>query len=384
MTDRGRHRDLCRLQVQRLGRSHQRPLQNRVDPPPALEDHGNYVRGDPRMGVLVEPQMVTEDHGLHFDSTSTPYMRSFTFFFNADTFGSKRQLVRAGTSVPIDYVGFDDKRPCNTFAAGDELFIVGLSASQVLLAGRMVIAGPAEARADVSARTRRADYINKPLICLSDPAQLDYFRPDLKIPVDIAQGLELFTIGGEPTNTTSLRAGRPDPNLFRACPRLSEASAQQLRNLLGLSTDASKADSPDEGEAPEGLDDDEYRHQAKTRRGQRQFRQSLLDAYNHRCIITSCKVEALLEAAHITPHTDLTDYRVSNGLLLRADIHTLFDLDLITIDEFYRVKVSEQLRHSEYWIYNDRRLDRFPVKSSDQPNREALRARALRLKTAGV
>lgn len=311
-------------------------------------------------------------------------MRSFTFFFSADTFGTKRQLVRAGNSVPIDYVGFDDKKPCNTFAAGDELFIVGLSDSQVLLAGRMVIEGPAEARADVIARTRRADYINKPLICLSDPAQLDYFRPDLKIPVDIARGLELFASGGEPTNTTSLRAGRPGPNLFRACPRLSEASAQQLRNLLGLSTDVSEV-VPDEGDALVGLDDDEYRQQAiKTRRGQRQFRQSLLAAYNRRCMITSCKVEALLEAAHITPHAELTDYRVSNGLLLRADIHTLFDLDLITIDEFYRVKVSEQLRHSEYWIYNDRRLDRFPEKSSEQPNREALRARALRLRTAGL
>lgn len=312
-------------------------------------------------------------------------MRSFTFFFNADTFGRKRQLVRAGTSVPIDHVGFDDKKPFNTFAAGDELFIVGLSDYQVLLAGRMVIAGPAEVRADVIGRTRRADYINKPLICLADSAYPDFFRPDLSIPVSIAQGLELFASGGEPTNTTSLRAGRPDPNLFRSCPRLSEASAQQLRDLLGLSTDAGEIGSPDEDDAPKGLDDDEYRHQAiKTRRGQRRFRQSLLDAYNRRCIITSCKVEALLEAAHITPHAELTDYRVSNGLLLRADIHTLFDLDLITIDEFYRVKVSEQLRHSEYWIYNDRRLDRFPDKSSEQPNREALRARALRLKTASI
>lgn len=139
----------------------------------------------------------------------------------------------------------------------------------------------------------------------------------------------------------------------------------------------------DEDTSLDGIDNDEHRLRAiKTRRGQYRFRQRLLDAYSRRCVITNCSVEALLEAAHITPHAELTDYNVSNGLLLRADIHTLFDLDLITVDDFYTIKVSERLRNSEYWVYNDRRLERLPDLPREQPNRDALRRRTLGLKTA--
>ena len=54
-------------------------------------------------------------------------MTSYTFFFNADTFEYLRMLARDGMSAPIDYVAAANKRPMNDFAAGDELFIVGLS-----------------------------------------------------------------------------------------------------------------------------------------------------------------------------------------------------------------------------------------------------------------
>ncbi len=67
------------------------------------------------------------------------------------------------------------------------------------------------------------------------------------------------------------------------------------------------------------------------RRGQRRFRDALLAAFDRRCAVTGCSVVELLEAAHISPYKgDHTD-RPDNGLLLRSDIHTLFDLDLLTI-----------------------------------------------------
>lgn len=67
------------------------------------------------------------------------------------------------------------------------------------------------------------------------------------------------------------------------------------------------------------------------RRGQPRFRRLLLDAYLGRCAITGTAIPALLEAAHISRYRgDHTD-RVDNGLLLRADIHTLFDLHLLTV-----------------------------------------------------
>ena len=68
------------------------------------------------------------------------------------------------------------------------------------------------------------------------------------------------------------------------------------------------------------------------RRGQAKFRKTLLDDYRGRCAITGCDAVEALEAAHIAPYRgDYSDH-VQNGLLLRADLHSLFDLGLISID----------------------------------------------------
>jgi hypothetical protein len=60
----------------------------------------------------------------------------------------------------------------------------------------------------------------------------------------------------------------------------------------------------------------------KTRRGQDKFRKSLLTAFNDTCCVTGSTVISVLEAAHIISHSDETNYKVTNGILLRADIHT--------------------------------------------------------------
>ena len=83
------------------------------------------------------------------------------------------------------------------------------------------------------------------------------------------------------------------------------------------------------------------------RRGQPEFRNKLVAAYRGRCAVTGCDAVSALEAAHITPYLGPESNHVTNGLLLRADIHTLFDLDLIGIDpESLQVVVAEQLRET--------------------------------------
>lgn len=72
--------------------------------------------------------------------------------------------------------------------------------------------------------------------------------------------------------------------------------------------------------------------QIRERRGQQQFRDALRERYGDRCLITGCEVLAILEAAHISPYRGERDNHPANGLLLRADVHTLFDLDLLGID----------------------------------------------------
>lgn len=71
--------------------------------------------------------------------------------------------------------------------------------------------------------------------------------------------------------------------------------------------------------------------QIKARRGQSSFRNALIKQHGPRCQVTGCQLLHLLEAAHISPYRGENDNHPGNGLLLRADVHTLFDLGLLAI-----------------------------------------------------
>lgn len=111
----------------------------------------------------------------------------------------------------------------------------------------------------------------------------------------------------------------------------------------------------------------------KTRRGQPDFRKRLRRVYRDTCAITGSIVVPLLEAAHIVPHAHKTNYATSNGLLLRADIHTLFDMHLIGIDPDGQVVVSGRLQGTEYEQYHFQRLKAFPETPAHQPSLEKLK-----------
>lgn len=83
---------------------------------------------------------------------------------------------------------------------------------------------------------------------------------------------------------------------------------------------------------------------AVERPGQGEFRTALVERYGRRCLVTGCGVLAALEAAHISPWRGEDDNNPENGLLLRADIHTLFDHDLLGIEpKHLRVEVHPSL-----------------------------------------
>lgn len=68
------------------------------------------------------------------------------------------------------------------------------------------------------------------------------------------------------------------------------------------------------------------------RQGQPSFRKALMRRYRGRCAVTGCSLAELLEAAHIWPYRGEADNHAENGILLRPDIHTMFDLDLLGIN----------------------------------------------------
>lgn len=107
----------------------------------------------------------------------------------------------------------------------------------------------------------------------------------------------------------------------------------------------------------------------RQRQGQPQFRKALLRAYDYRCAISNCDVEAAIEAAHIDPKRTAVP---CNGILLRADLHLLFDLSLVTVDPVtLRVHVKPTLKRSEYWKFRDKKI-RVPERSDWRPRRQLL------------
>lgn len=131
-------------------------------------------------------------------------------------------------------------------------------------------------------------------------------------------------------------------------------------------------------DAPDGHQGSEDRRQLvaiNVRRGQRDFRDRLLAAWKRRCVVTESLVEGLLEAAHIIPHSEETDYRTSNGLLLRADVHTLYDLGLLSIDQHMCVHLAPEIMKSEYKQYAGKRIERRPDAGADAPSLDVLSKR---------
>ncbi|WP_341717533.1 HNH endonuclease [Micromonospora sp. FIMYZ51] len=80
------------------------------------------------------------------------------------------------------------------------------------------------------------------------------------------------------------------------------------------------------------------------RLGQQSFKAVVLGAYGRRCAITGNKVQPVLQAAHIRPLPLGGEHRVDNGLLLKSDVHILFDRGYLGVDPKYRLMVSPRLR----------------------------------------
>lgn len=109
------------------------------------------------------------------------------------------------------------------------------------------------------------------------------------------------------------------------------------------------------------------------RQGQPQFRAGLIGAYDARCAITGCPLLVILETAHITPYLGAQTNLLSNGLLLRADIHTLWDRALIAINPVTMLlAVSPKVTDTTYQSLFGTPLYQ-PLQLSFRPSMAALR-----------
>ncbi len=110
------------------------------------------------------------------------------------------------------------------------------------------------------------------------------------------------------------------------------------------------------------------------REGQSKFRERLMEAYDGMCACTGCGVVETLQAAHIIGYRGNRSNSVNNGLLLRADLHLLFDNSLITVDpRTYELTASKRLANTCYAPLQGKRL-RLPRRIDLRPNASYLSA----------
>ena len=123
---------------------------------------------------------------------------------------------------------------------------------------------------------------------------------------------------------------------------------------------------------------DEKRVWVRERLGQGAFRTLVTEAYQRRCAVTGERTIPVLEAAHIVPYAKRGPNRVDNGLLLRSDLHRLFDRGLVTIEpEALTFRVSDRIRDEYsngrvYYDLADKPLLVLPSSAEHRPNREFL------------
>jgi len=80
------------------------------------------------------------------------------------------------------------------------------------------------------------------------------------------------------------------------------------------------------------------------RLGQGSFRILVTDVYERRCAVTNERTLPALDAAHIKPYSESGQHVVSNGILMRRDLHALFDKGYVTITPSMKVEVSRRIK----------------------------------------
>jgi len=114
----------------------------------------------------------------------------------------------------------------------------------------------------------------------------------------------------------------------------------------------------------------------RSRLGQGAFRILVTDAYHRRCAISGERTLPVLQASHIKPY-GTGPSRVENGLLLRSDLHILFDRGYLTVTPELRVEISRRIKEEyengrDYYKYHGASLVALPTSPMDRPNRRFL------------
>ena len=203
-----------------------------------------------------------------------------------------------------------------------------------------------------------------------------HFR-DVRIYGGTPKGAEYLELCDEISSSFPITVNNTVVSSF---PQLSYEAWESRKSMDELVKEAQQnleeSDEYNDPDSPEARREDAKA--SARRQGQPKFRRRLLKVYGRRCAITGYTAkgdaESVLEACHIRtyPGQNRDWNSVSNGLLLRADIHTLFDRGLIGIDPTtWKVKIRQELQRTQYKDLAGKRVA-LPDNPTDWPDAELL------------
>lgn len=155
---------------------------------------------------------------------------------------------------------------------------------------------------------------------------------------------------------------------------LQEVKVRQAMMMPDTPELAAAESRPSYGDQSHGLDEESRYSEkmTKVRLGQGGFRVLVTDAYERRCTITGEKTLPVLEAAHIKPYAKSGPHSIQNGVLLRSDMHILFDRGYLTITPDRKIEVSKRIHEQFtngklYYSYHGTSLKSLPCDPRNHP-----------------
>lgn len=204
-----------------------------------------------------------------------------------------------------------------------------------------------------------------------------HFWETFRSPGTLIPASEIKSTAPRPNDQQSIEELEPDRlmnTIGARMPYLASlfADAVQTRTILPYDADQHSGNAQAEHQ-PSAQRRDDVLRTIRVRRGQKAFRNRLIKRYGPKCMVSGCCLVDIVEAAHIWPYRHSSNNRAENGLLLRSDLHTLFDLNHLGIDPVsFSVHISPAARKAGYEFFHGSILQ---MNTDRGPNRSALTSR---------
>lgn len=155
---------------------------------------------------------------------------------------------------------------------------------------------------------------------------------------DVLSGEHLRALCESPKSQLSMRA--LDWGRFKDAVE-DRGAESAVERVLGRMLGVDPAEPDSEGwRSPQG----HTKAVVRVRRGQGAFRKQLLSTYGSACAFTGTAPDRVLEAGHLYSYAKLGEHHLHGGLLLRRDVHRLFDDGWLAVDPgTLKVNVSQEL-----------------------------------------